>query len=153
MSSSVEEPLDLIRLSLDERIYVKCRGERELRGKLHVSTNIYFSLYEGMKIKISSAVTPPAQTHRSSSTNSSSGGGGGGGGGGDGSSSSSSNSNNNNNGSFATVLSGSCCTPCIDSRLKAGVSATYCAKTVGCSTGVGCVPEAASSPTAATLLY
>ena len=37
MSSAVEEPLDLIRLSLDERIYVKCRGERELRGKLHVS--------------------------------------------------------------------------------------------------------------------
>lgn len=36
MSSSVEEPLDLIRLSLAERIYVKCRGERELRGKLHV---------------------------------------------------------------------------------------------------------------------
>lgn len=39
MSSSVEEPLDLIRLSLDERIYVKCRGERELRGKLHVSVH------------------------------------------------------------------------------------------------------------------
>eukprot|EP00941_MAST-03F_sp_MAST-3F-sp1_P005808 g5808.t1 len=35
MSSSVEQPLDLIRLSLDERIYIKCRGERELRGKLH----------------------------------------------------------------------------------------------------------------------
>ena len=33
---SVSEPLDLIRLSLDERIYVKLRGERELRGKLHV---------------------------------------------------------------------------------------------------------------------
>jgi hypothetical protein len=33
----VKEPLDIIRLSLDERIYVKCRGERELRGKLHVS--------------------------------------------------------------------------------------------------------------------
>jgi U6 snRNA-associated Sm-like protein LSm3 len=33
--SHFEEPLDLIRLSLDERIYVKCRGERELRGKLH----------------------------------------------------------------------------------------------------------------------
>ena len=32
----MKEPLDLIRLSLDERIYVKCRGERELRGKLHV---------------------------------------------------------------------------------------------------------------------
>jgi U6 snRNA-associated Sm-like protein LSm3 len=35
MSSSVEVPLDLIRLSIDERIYVKCRGDRELRGKLH----------------------------------------------------------------------------------------------------------------------
>ncbi|KAH6569681.1 hypothetical protein BASA50_002123 [Batrachochytrium salamandrivorans] len=29
------EPLDLVRLSLDERIYVKMRGDRELRGKLH----------------------------------------------------------------------------------------------------------------------
>ena len=36
-SSSVEEPLDLIRLSIDERIYVKCRGGRELKGRLHVS--------------------------------------------------------------------------------------------------------------------
>lgn len=34
---TVKEPLDLIRLSLDERIYVKMRNERELRGKLHVS--------------------------------------------------------------------------------------------------------------------
>ena len=34
--STVKEPLDLIRLSLDERIYVKLRGDRELRGKLHV---------------------------------------------------------------------------------------------------------------------
>jgi len=33
---TVTEPLDLIRLSLDERIYVKLRGDRELRGKLHV---------------------------------------------------------------------------------------------------------------------
>lgn len=32
----VETPIDLIRLSLDERILVKCRGNRELRGKLHV---------------------------------------------------------------------------------------------------------------------
>mmetsp|Transcript_14529 Transcript_14529/g.21423 ORF Transcript_14529/g.21423 Transcript_14529/m.21423 type:complete len:90 (-) Transcript_14529:366-635(-) len=31
----MEEPLDLIRLSIDERVYVKCRGGRELRGKLH----------------------------------------------------------------------------------------------------------------------
>jgi U6 snRNA-associated Sm-like protein LSm3 len=34
---AVKEPLDLIRLSLDERIYVKLRSDRELRGKLHVS--------------------------------------------------------------------------------------------------------------------
>lgn len=34
--ATVREPLDLIRLSLDERIYVKLRGDRELRGKLHV---------------------------------------------------------------------------------------------------------------------
>ena len=32
--SSIDEPLDLIKLSIDERIYVKCRGDRELRGKL-----------------------------------------------------------------------------------------------------------------------
>ena len=35
--ATVKEPLDLIRLSLDERVYVKLRGERELRGRLHVS--------------------------------------------------------------------------------------------------------------------
>ncbi|KAI8928031.1 u6 snRNA-associated Sm-like protein LSm3-like protein [Entophlyctis helioformis] len=29
------EPLDLVRLSLDERIYVKMRGDRELRGRLN----------------------------------------------------------------------------------------------------------------------
>ena len=31
----VEEPLDLLRLSLDERIFVKLRNERELTGRLH----------------------------------------------------------------------------------------------------------------------
>ena len=38
----MEEPLDLIRLSLDERVYVKMRNERELKGRLHVSP--FFSL-------------------------------------------------------------------------------------------------------------
>ena len=33
----MEEPLDLIRLSISEVVFVKCRGDRELRGKLHVS--------------------------------------------------------------------------------------------------------------------
>ena len=32
----VEEPLDLVRLSLDERVLVKMRGERQLEGTLHV---------------------------------------------------------------------------------------------------------------------
>ncbi|KUF95302.1 Calcium-dependent protein kinase 5 [Phytophthora nicotianae] len=31
--ASIDEPLDLIKLSVAERIYVKCRGDRELRGK------------------------------------------------------------------------------------------------------------------------
>ncbi|KOO30631.1 u6 snRNA-associated sm-like protein lsm3 [Chrysochromulina tobinii] len=34
-STLVKEPIDLVRLSLDERIHVKMRGDRELRGKLH----------------------------------------------------------------------------------------------------------------------
>ncbi|AAF81363.1 Contains similarity to Lsm3 protein from Homo sapiens gb/AJ238095 and contains a conserved Sm protein PF/01423 motif. EST gb/AI998441 comes from this gene [Arabidopsis thaliana] len=33
--ATVREPLDLIRLSIEERIYVKLRSDRELRGKLH----------------------------------------------------------------------------------------------------------------------
>lgn len=33
---AVKEPLDLIRLSLDERVVVKMRGYRELKGRLHV---------------------------------------------------------------------------------------------------------------------
>ena len=45
--SAVKEPLDLIRLSLDERIYVKLRSDRELRGKLHVFFlfSLLFSFY------------------------------------------------------------------------------------------------------------
>lgn len=37
-TNTVEEPLDLIRLSLDERIYVKMRNDRELRGRLNVGS-------------------------------------------------------------------------------------------------------------------
>ena len=35
--ATVKEPLDLIRLSLDEKIYVKLRHDREIKGRLHVS--------------------------------------------------------------------------------------------------------------------
>eukprot|EP00088_Acartia_fossae_P030770 TRINITY_DN31765_c0_g1_i1.p1 TRINITY_DN31765_c0_g1~~TRINITY_DN31765_c0_g1_i1.p1 ORF type:complete len:115 (+),score=28.67 TRINITY_DN31765_c0_g1_i1:37-345(+) len=34
-TGNVDEPLDIIRLSLDEKIYVKMRNERELKGRLH----------------------------------------------------------------------------------------------------------------------
>ncbi|XP_035579982.1 U6 snRNA-associated Sm-like protein LSm3 [Zalophus californianus] len=34
-TNTVEEPLDLIRLSLDEQIHVKMRNDKELRGRLH----------------------------------------------------------------------------------------------------------------------
>ena len=47
----VEEPLDLIRLSIDERVYVKCRGDRELRGKLHIrflTLPVLHSLHNGI---------------------------------------------------------------------------------------------------------
>lgn len=32
----IQEPFDLIRLSLSERVFVKLRGDRELTGILHV---------------------------------------------------------------------------------------------------------------------
>jgi U6 snRNA-associated Sm-like protein LSm3 len=32
----VSEPLDLVRLSLNEVVFVKLRGDRELKGRLHV---------------------------------------------------------------------------------------------------------------------
>jgi U6 snRNA-associated Sm-like protein LSm3 len=37
--ASVPEPLDLVRLSLDEVVFVKLRGDRELKGRLHVSSS------------------------------------------------------------------------------------------------------------------
>ena len=33
--ATVEEPLDLIKFSLDEKVYVKMRNDREIRGKLN----------------------------------------------------------------------------------------------------------------------
>lgn len=35
-AAGVTEPLDLVRLCLDETVYVKLRGDRELKGRLHV---------------------------------------------------------------------------------------------------------------------
>lgn len=38
-ATPVSEPLDLVRLSLDEIVFVKLRGDRELKGRLHVCWN------------------------------------------------------------------------------------------------------------------
>lgn len=35
-TGSSSEPFDLVRLCLDEPVFVKLRGDRELQGKLHV---------------------------------------------------------------------------------------------------------------------
>jgi hypothetical protein len=35
-TTAAVEPIDLVRISLDEQIYVKCKGNRELTGRLHV---------------------------------------------------------------------------------------------------------------------
>lgn len=37
-TTHVSEPLDLVRLLLDEVVFVKLRGDRELKGRLHVSS-------------------------------------------------------------------------------------------------------------------
>ena len=39
-SAPVSEPLDLVRLSLDEIVFVKLRGDRELKGRLHVGCTL-----------------------------------------------------------------------------------------------------------------
>ena len=35
---AIQEPMDLVLLSLKEKVYVRCRFGRELRGKLVVSS-------------------------------------------------------------------------------------------------------------------
>lgn len=35
MSTTIAQPIDVVKFSIDERVYVKCKGDRELRGKLH----------------------------------------------------------------------------------------------------------------------
>lgn len=42
--STVAEPLDLVKLSLAERVHVKLRGDRELTGVLHVRRFLLLSL-------------------------------------------------------------------------------------------------------------
>jgi U6 snRNA-associated Sm-like protein LSm3 len=50
-SAPVSEPLDLVRLCLDEIVFVKLRGDRELKGRLHVCPpyNLYWALLIGLQ--------------------------------------------------------------------------------------------------------
>ncbi len=52
--SAVSEPLDLVRLLLDEVVCVKLRGDRELKGRLHVSK----------QLSAPHTATPPRALHR-----------------------------------------------------------------------------------------
>ncbi len=56
----MEEPLDLVRLSLDEKVVVKLRGDRELKGTLHVRTWPWFWL--GFLILL--LTSPPSVVHQ-----------------------------------------------------------------------------------------
>lgn len=40
----ITEPLELVKLCLDERVFVKLRGDRELQGRLHVRTGLSESM-------------------------------------------------------------------------------------------------------------
>lgn len=51
--NAVSEPLDLVRLLLDEVVCVKLRGDRELKGRLHVSSSLpapHFSVTPSLKL-------------------------------------------------------------------------------------------------------
>lgn len=43
-TAPVSEPLDLVRLSLDEIVFVRLRGDRELKGRLHVCLLSFFRI-------------------------------------------------------------------------------------------------------------
>lgn len=59
-STGIQEPFDLIRLSLSERVFVKLRGDRELTGILHVRRVL--NLFE---LKAQSSSTGIRWTHES----------------------------------------------------------------------------------------
>jgi hypothetical protein len=44
-TTGIQEPFDLIRLSLSERVFVKLRGDRELTGILHVRSILLLTVF------------------------------------------------------------------------------------------------------------
>jgi hypothetical protein len=57
-STGIQEPFDLIRLSLSERVFVKLRGDRELTGILHVCLLIFVSYAARVLIRTDTELHP-----------------------------------------------------------------------------------------------
>ena len=57
-STGIQEPFDLIRLSLSERVFVKLRGDRELTGILHVCLPIHIPSYGCVLIRSDTKSNP-----------------------------------------------------------------------------------------------
>ncbi|PVU89354.1 hypothetical protein BB559_005131 [Furculomyces boomerangus] len=55
MGSMIDEPLDLVKLCLDEKIYVKLKGNRELTGRLHAYDQHLNLVLEDVEEKITVA--------------------------------------------------------------------------------------------------
>ena len=48
VSQGIQEPFDLVRLSLNERVFVKLRGDRQLTGVLHVRSPRFRTLIDNV---------------------------------------------------------------------------------------------------------
>ncbi len=57
----IDEPLDLVRLSLDEVVFVKLRGDRELKGRLHVGCMRQDSERSALLMRTSTGIRQPLQ--------------------------------------------------------------------------------------------
>jgi U6 snRNA-associated Sm-like protein LSm3 len=62
-SGHVSEPLDLVRLLLNEVVFVKLRGDRELKGKLHVSARVTVPLNNTYSIRMTDCVPQAYDSH------------------------------------------------------------------------------------------
>ena len=60
-ANPVNEPLDLVRLSLNEVVFVKLRGDRELKGRLHVSQPVLHKSREEVLMQRITGLRQPLQ--------------------------------------------------------------------------------------------
>lgn len=64
----VRQPIDLVRLSIDERVLIKCRGNRELRGKLHAYDQHLNLILGDVEETLTTYSVDPATYERTSSS-------------------------------------------------------------------------------------